>query len=78
MKNYNYYPNTIRVKVNQPVEIYLDESVGGCFRDFTSRELGIHEYLKTQQDKITFTPVKKGTFAFACSMNMGRGTLIVE
>ena len=78
IKNYNYYPNTIKVKVNQPVEISLDGSVTGCFRDFTIREFGVRKYLRTPQDKITFTPTKKGTFTFACSMGMGIGQLVVE
>jgi plastocyanin domain-containing protein len=78
MKNGNYYPQTIKVNVNQPVRIYLDNSVGGCYRDFTIRSLGIQKYLKSSNDYIEFTPTEKGTFGFACSMNMGRGTLIVE
>ena len=78
MKNSNYYPNTIKVKVNKPVSISLDNSVGGCYRSFTIREFGIAKYLKTPQDTIEFTPNKKGTFRFACSMGMGTGTLIVE
>lgn len=78
MKDFNYYPQTVRVKVNQPVEIHLDDSVQGCFRSFTIREFGVSEYLKTSKDKIIFTPTKTGSFRFACSMGMGTGTLIVE
>src|SRR3989344_8567152 len=77
VKNYNYYPNTITVKVNQPVRIYLDSSVGGCFRDFTIPAFNVRKYLKTPSDYVEFTPTKTGTFAFACSMNMGQGKLIV-
>lgn len=78
MKNYNYYPNTITVNVNQPVEITLDSSVFGCYRAFTIREFGISEYSATPNDKITFTPTKQGTFQFSCSMGMGIGTIIVK
>ena len=78
IKNYNYYPNTIKVKAGEPVRIYLDNSVVGCYRSFTIREFGIAKYLKTPNDYIEFTPNKKGTFRFACSMGMGTGTLIVE
>jgi len=78
MKNYNYYPNTITVKENQPVRIYLDSSVVGCYRSFVIREFGIAKYLKTPNDYIEFTPNKKGTYGFACSMGMGTGKLIVE
>lgn len=78
MQNYNYYPNTITVKVNKPVRIYLDSSVQGCFRSFVIRDFGISYYLQSVDDYIEFTPTKTGTFGFSCSMGMGTGTLIVE
>jgi|SRR3989344_2999861 len=78
MKDGNYYPNTINVKANQPVEITLDNSVRGCYRSFTIRDLGVVKYAKTPEDKIIFTPKKTGSFRFACSMGMGTGTIIVE
>ena len=78
MKNYNYYPNTIKVKAGQPVSITLDESVYGCFRSFTIKDFGVNKYLRTPQDTAEFTPTKKGKYRFACSMGMGTGTLIVE
>ena len=78
MKNFNYYPNTITVKAGIPVSISLDDSVYGCFRDFTIPEFGIHEYLRTSQDTVEFLPTKSGKYTFACSMRMGVGTLIVE
>lgn len=78
MKNYNYYPNTLTVKSGQPVRIYLDASVAGCYRSFTIRDFGIAKNLPTPNDYVEFTPTKKGTFGFACSMGMGTGTLIVE
>ena len=78
IKNYNYYPNTVTVKAGQPVRIYLDESVVGCYRGFVIRDFGISKYLRTPSDYVEFTPDKKGTFRFSCSMGMGTGTLIVE
>ena len=78
VKNYNYYPNTVKVKAGKPVSISLDESVYGCLRDFTIREFGVRKYLKTPQDTVEFLPTKPGTYAFSCSMGMGTGTLIVE
>ena len=78
LKDFNYYPNTIKVKAGKPVSISVDESVSGCLRDFTIRDFGIRKYLKSLGDKVVFTPTKKGTFRFACSMGMGTGTLIVE
>ena len=78
LKNYNYYPNTIKVKAEKPVSISLDKTVSGCLRDFTIRDLGIRKYLRTPSDTIVFTPTKPGIYRFACSMGMGTGTLIVE
>lgn len=78
VKDFNYYPNTIKVQQGIPVRIYLDSSVSGCLRDFTVRDFGIHEYLKTSQDYVEFIPTAKGRHSFACSMNMGTGVLIVE
>jgi plastocyanin domain-containing protein len=78
MKDYNYYPNEVRVKSGIPVRIYLDEVVFGCLRDFTVRDFGVHKYLKTSDDYVEFTPTEKGRYAFACSMGMGTGTFVVE
>lgn len=77
-KNYNYYPNTITVKAGQPVRISLDSSVSGCYRSFTIRDFGISKNLRTPNDYVEFTPTKKGTYRFSCSMGMGTGTLVVE
>jgi len=78
MKDLNYYPNTITVKSGKPVSLSLDSSVVGCLRSFTIRDLGIAKVLRTPQETIDFTPLKKGTYTFTCSMGMGSGTLIVE
>ena len=78
LKDFNYYPNTVKVKAGKPVSISLDQGVSGCLRDFTIRDLGIREYLRTPSDTVDFTPTKPGTYRFACSMGMGTGTLIVE
>jgi len=77
MKNYNYYPNTVKVEVGKPVRIYLDSSVVGCYRSFTIRDFGIAKYLKTPNDYVEFTPTKKGTIPFSCLMGMGQGKIIV-
>lgn len=78
MKNGNYFPNTITVKANQPVEVTLDSSVVGCYRAFTIRDLGVADLSNNPSDTITFTPTKTGSFRFACSMGMGFGTIVVE
>jgi len=77
-KNYNYYPNTIKVKQGVPVEITLGSSVRGCYRSFNIRDLGVSKYSSSPSDTIKFTPSQKGTFEFACGMRMGYGTIVVE
>ncbi len=77
-KNYNYYPNTIKVQAGKPVSITLDKSVTGCLRSFAIRDLGVSKYARDPSQTIDFTPTKKGTFRFSCSMGMGYGTIIVE
>ena len=77
-KDYNYYPNTIKVQEGKPVSITLDKSVTGCLRSFTIKDLGVSKYARTPSETIDFTTTKKGTFRFACSMGMGYGTIIVE
>ena len=78
LKDFNYYPNTIKVKAGKPVSISLDKTVYGCLRDFTIRDFGIRKYLRSPSDAVEFTPTKPGVYRFSCSMGMGTGTLIVE
>lgn len=78
MKNYNYYPNTVKVKAGQPIKLSLDQSVSGCFRDFTIRQLGIRKYLPNTSDTLEFVIETPGTYVFACSMGMGTGKIIAE
>lgn len=78
IKNNNYYPNTITVKAGEPVSLTLDSSVQGCLRSFNIDDLNVHALSRNPAQTIDFTPTKKGTFRFACSMNMGYGTIIVE
>lgn len=78
MKDFNYYPNTVTVKAGEPVSIFMDSSVAGCLRSFVIRDLGVSGVARTPQDTIDFTPTKKGTYRFSCSMGMGSGTLVVD
>ncbi|MEK6940908.1 MAG: cupredoxin domain-containing protein [Nanoarchaeota archaeon] len=78
MKNFNYFPNTIKVAAGKPVRLSLDKSVYGCLRDFTIRDLGVRKYMKTEQDSVEFTVPNPGKYAFSCSMGMAAGTLIAE
>lgn len=77
MKDWMYSPMTIKVKAGVPVELNLDDSVRGCFRDLVIPELGIRKRLATSKDTIEFTP-EVGTYTYACSMFMGQGKIIAE
>ncbi|MEK6945436.1 MAG: cupredoxin domain-containing protein [Nanoarchaeota archaeon] len=78
MKDYNYYPNTVTVKANEPVRISLDNSVVGCYRTFTIPSLNVRKSLQSTSDYVEFTPTKAGTYKFQCGMGMGYGTLVVN
>ncbi|MBS3144720.1 cupredoxin domain-containing protein [Candidatus Woesearchaeota archaeon] len=77
-KNYNYYPQVLKVKAGQPVELTLDSSVSGCYRSFAIKELGVVQYARTPKDTIQFTLPKPGNYKFSCTMGMGTGTLVAE
>ncbi|MDO8467390.1 MAG: cupredoxin domain-containing protein [Nanoarchaeota archaeon] len=78
MKNYNYYPNDVKVKAGTTVRLYLDNSVRGCYRSLVINEFGIRKNLQSASDYVEFTPTQKGTYPFSCSMGMGTGRIIVE
>src|SRR3989344_1389491 len=58
LKNYNYYPNTIKVKSGTPVSITLDSSVYGCYRSITIDKLRVLKYSLNPQDTIEFIPTQ--------------------
>lgn len=79
MKNYNYYPNTINLKYNVPAKIVVDTNkVKGCLKSIVIPDFGIRKLVTDKDNVISFTPNKKGTFSFSCSMGMGFGKIIVS
>ncbi len=79
MQGSSYMPNPIRVKIGIPVELDVDtSSVEGCYRGIQIPAFGIRKTVSDADNKIEFTPNKAGTFPFACFMNMGHGTIMVE
>lgn len=77
--NYNYDPNTIKVKNNLPVKIIGNmKQLQGCLRAFVIPKLRISKLFSSSNNVLEFTPTQKGVFPFSCSMGMGTGTLIVE
>ncbi|MDO8598797.1 MAG: cupredoxin domain-containing protein [bacterium] len=76
---FNYTPDTIRVKRDVPVEISADtQKLQGCFSTFVIPELNIWKQFTPADTKLAFTPKRAGTFKFSCAMGMGAGRLIVE
>lgn len=77
--NEGYRPNKIRVKQNQPVDLTLvSNDVYSCALAFVFKEFGIDTFLKsTDTQTYSFTPTRKGTYQFTCSMGMYSGTMEV-
>jgi len=74
-----YYPNPIRVKKGIPVRITADiANMPGCSKSVVMPDFGIRKVVSASDNIIEFTPTQSGTFSFSCSMNMYRGTIIVE
>lgn len=79
MKNSNYYPNIINLKYNVPAKIVVDtNTVQGCLRSIVIPDFNVRKSITPNDNVISFTPNKKGTFRFSCSMGMGFGKIIVN
>jgi plastocyanin domain-containing protein len=75
---FNYSPDTIRVKRGVPVELVADRTLSGCFNTFVIPQLNVWKQFTVTDRKIAFTPTRAGTYRFSCAMGMGAGRLIVE
>lgn len=79
MKDYNYYPQVLKLKYGVPTEIVVDsKKVTGCLKSIVIPDFGIRKYVTAADNIIKFTPNKKGTFSFSCSMGMGYGKIVVS
>ncbi len=78
--NSGYSPKSFTVKAGSPVVLTLTTNgVYSCASAFVFREFGINTTLKsTDTQSFKFTPNKKGTYNFSCSMGMYTGTMRVE
>jgi heme/copper-type cytochrome/quinol oxidase subunit 2 len=74
-----YSPSYIRVKSGIPVLLTVEShNVYSCALSFVLKEFGIETMLNPTDRKIfTFTPEKKGTYTYSCSMGMYSGVLEV-
>jgi plastocyanin domain-containing protein len=75
-----YEPVTLKLRRNVRTRItFLRQTDATCANEVVIPEFGIRRALPLNQPvAITFTPSKKGEFAFTCGMNMMRGKLIVQ
>ena len=75
-----YNPDYIVVKKGILVRINVQaDANAGCTRSIVFPDFGINKVIpRGGSDVIEFTPTKAGTYQFRCSMNMARGTLVVE
>ena len=71
-----YTPNEITVEAGKPVTLKNDGSLGGCGMYVIQKDLGINANFANNAE-YTFTPEKKGTYTFSCSMGMYKGILNV-
>lgn len=75
---FNYTPDTIRVRRGIPVELTADRSLTGCFTTFVIPDLNVWKRFTAADRTLAFTPTRAGTFRFSCAMGMGSGRLVVE
>lgn len=74
-----YSPKHFAVKRGIPVRLTVNAGeVYTCATAFTFRAFGINAYVKPNTNQVfDFTPDKKGTYTFSCSMGMYSGTMEV-
>lgn len=77
MRDGQYYPQTIVVKVNQTVEIVGGPEIQGCGRVFTIPAFGITQNIAATDNVVRFTPTKTGSFPFSCTQGLTSGIIHV-
>lgn len=71
-----YSPGVITVEAGKPVTLKNDGTLGGCGLYPVQPELGMNANFASSNE-YTFTPNKKGSFTYTCSMGMYKGTINV-
>lgn len=67
------------VEAGRAVRLVFDPAgLPGCSRDVTVPAFDIAKVISAGDETIEFTPASQEPIAVACSMNMYRGTLLVE
>lgn len=75
-----YTPDRIEVTQGRPVRLTFHRTESNpCTEQVVFGDFGIAKTLpQGERVAVEFTPEKAGEFAFHCSMNMVRGTLVVR
>lgn len=69
--------NKLSVRAGKPVRLVVKGDAGGCRSVFQIPGLDVELLLNKETNVTDFTPTKKGSYTFSCSMGMYRGTLTV-
>ena len=79
VENGQYIMNPSKVKMGIPVMIEADVTkMPGCSKSFVIPSFNVMKVFTSTDNTVEFTPDKVGSFNVMCSMNMYKGTLIVE
>ncbi len=74
-----YEPDVLVVKRGIPLKLTIDLKEQGCTGIVVMKEFGIRKtFTAGQPGSREFTPVRAGTYTFACPMHKLEGTLIVN
>ncbi|MFT4304137.1 MAG: hypothetical protein ACMXYG_06225 [Candidatus Woesearchaeota archaeon] len=76
--DFRYEMTPSQIIKDVPVRMTVDLNTAfGCYRDILIPEFNVRKYVRPNDNVITFTPTKTGTFTIMCSMDMARGTFQV-
>ena len=75
-----FHPATIQATAGQPVTLALTRTTDEtCGTEIVVPALGIDRKLPlNERVEVTLTPAEKGEIAFACGMDMLKGTIVVD
>ena len=75
-----FVPATVKVKAGEPVTLAVTrKTTRTCATELVLKEYDIHQKLPLNETvRITFTPKTAGELVYACGMNMGKGTIVVQ
>lgn len=75
-----YSPNTVRVKVGEPVRLVFDrKDDSSCSEEVVFPDFNIRRYLPTgERTTVELTASAPGKYGFTCGMSMLRGSVIAD